>query len=185
MKKAFTLVELIFVIVILGVLSSVAISKLAMTRDDAVVGVCSENIRIAIDDLKNYASTQGKLPQPPYTFTNANFQEDNTTHLSLTISGSSSFHFLGFNYYCGRERDLLLPPSMVLYVLRMDRKSSVQVTMGASAFPSSDFKAGEIKLYVIDSNSTDSIDNQLRNRLEEMGLSQQPIVTGTGYEGVF
>ncbi len=37
MKKAFTMIELIFVIVILGILSSVAISKMAVTRDDAEI----------------------------------------------------------------------------------------------------------------------------------------------------
>ena len=36
-KKAFTLIELIFVIVILGVLGSIAISKMAVTRDDAQI----------------------------------------------------------------------------------------------------------------------------------------------------
>ena len=35
MRKAFTMIELIFVIVILGILSAVAIPKLAATRDDA------------------------------------------------------------------------------------------------------------------------------------------------------
>ncbi len=37
MKKAFTMIEIIFVIVILGILSSVAISKMAVTRDDAII----------------------------------------------------------------------------------------------------------------------------------------------------
>jgi len=36
-KKAFTMIELVFVIVILGILSSIAISKMAVTRDDAMV----------------------------------------------------------------------------------------------------------------------------------------------------
>jgi len=35
MKKAFTMIELVFVIVVLGVLSSIAITKMATTRDDA------------------------------------------------------------------------------------------------------------------------------------------------------
>lgn len=37
MKKAFTMVELVFVIVIVGILSAIAIPKFAATRDDAVV----------------------------------------------------------------------------------------------------------------------------------------------------
>jgi len=40
--KAFTMVELIFVIVIIGILSSVAIPKLAATRDDAYAAICTE-----------------------------------------------------------------------------------------------------------------------------------------------
>ena len=37
MKKAFTMIELVFVIVILGVLASIAVSKMAVTRDDAMI----------------------------------------------------------------------------------------------------------------------------------------------------
>jgi len=36
-KKAFTMVELIFVIAILGILSAVAIPRFAATRDDAII----------------------------------------------------------------------------------------------------------------------------------------------------
>ena len=37
MKHAFTMIELVFVIVILGILSSIAIPKLVATRDDAEI----------------------------------------------------------------------------------------------------------------------------------------------------
>lgn len=37
MKNAFTMIEMIFVIVVLGILASIAIPKLAATRDDATV----------------------------------------------------------------------------------------------------------------------------------------------------
>ncbi len=36
-KQAFTMIELIFVIVVIGILSAIAIPKLAATRDDAIV----------------------------------------------------------------------------------------------------------------------------------------------------
>ncbi len=36
-KKAFTMIELIFVIVVIGILAAVAIPKLAMNRNDAVI----------------------------------------------------------------------------------------------------------------------------------------------------
>ena len=37
MKKAFTMVELVFVIVVIGILSAIAVPKFAATRDDALI----------------------------------------------------------------------------------------------------------------------------------------------------
>ncbi len=37
MKKAFTMVELVFVIVVIGILAGIAIPKFAATRDDAII----------------------------------------------------------------------------------------------------------------------------------------------------
>jgi len=36
-QNAFTMVELVFVIVVIGILASIAVPKLAATRDDAVI----------------------------------------------------------------------------------------------------------------------------------------------------
>ena len=52
MKKAFTMIELIFVIVIIGILASVAIPKLTATRDDAVVASEITSLRQSIDNLR-------------------------------------------------------------------------------------------------------------------------------------
>ena len=46
MKKAFTMIEMIFVIVILGILSSVALSKMAITRDDAVISKARSEVAV-------------------------------------------------------------------------------------------------------------------------------------------
>ena len=37
MKKAFTMIELVFVIVVIGILSAIAVPKFAATRDDALI----------------------------------------------------------------------------------------------------------------------------------------------------
>ena len=36
-QKAFTMVELVFVIVVIGILAAIAVPKLAVTRDDAII----------------------------------------------------------------------------------------------------------------------------------------------------
>ncbi len=61
MKKAFTMIELIFVIVILGILSSIAIPKLTTTRDDAEVVKAAEEIRTLISDLAMFYTASGRF----------------------------------------------------------------------------------------------------------------------------
>ena len=59
MRSAFTMIELIFVIVILGILSSIAIPRLSTTRDDAEVVRAAEEIRTLINDLAVYYTASG------------------------------------------------------------------------------------------------------------------------------
>jgi len=61
MKKGFTMIELIFVIVILGVLASVAIPRLAATRDDAEAAKAATNLATAVSDITAYYTAKGKF----------------------------------------------------------------------------------------------------------------------------
>ena len=61
MKKGFTMIELIFVIVILGILAAVAIPRLAATRDDAEFSKSATNIQTVVIDLGSYYTSQGNF----------------------------------------------------------------------------------------------------------------------------
>ena len=61
MKKGFTMIELIFVIVILGILASVAIPRLAATKTDAEIATTVSNIRTLISDLSSYYVVKGSF----------------------------------------------------------------------------------------------------------------------------
>ena len=63
MKKGFTMIELIFVIVILGILASVAIPRLAATRTDAEIATTVANLRTLLNDLNSYYVVKGEFPQ--------------------------------------------------------------------------------------------------------------------------
>ncbi len=63
MKKGFTMIELIFVIVILGILASVAIPRLAATRTDAEIATTVANIRTLLSDLNSYYVVKGEFAE--------------------------------------------------------------------------------------------------------------------------
>lgn len=91
MKKSFTMLELIFVIVILGILASVAIPKLFATRDDAVIAKIRtdvSNIRSSIANLHTKKIMQGLSAYPEA------LDDANTSEGAELFDGNSSIGVL-------------------------------------------------------------------------------------------
>ena len=70
MKKGFTMIELIFVIVILGILAAVAIPRLAATRDDAEITKTISNTALVVRDMTSYYTAQGHFDKTAANMTN-------------------------------------------------------------------------------------------------------------------
>lgn len=80
-KKAFTMIELIFVIVILGILAGVALPKLSATRDDAKIAGVASDLAMVINDFGSYYTANGAFGTVS-DMTNVDFIEEDSTNLS-------------------------------------------------------------------------------------------------------
>ena len=73
-QKAFTMIELVFVIAVIGILSAIAIPKFALTRDDAVISNAKTlvaSVRSAISTERQKRILRGEFT-PIYRLSSAN-----------------------------------------------------------------------------------------------------------------
>ncbi len=96
MKRAgFTMIELIFVIVILGILAAVAVPKLSATRDDAKASKAATNLATYISDMGSAYTAKGAMDDS--TDTNVILSNDkcfkgavSDSNLTITADGDNA-----------------------------------------------------------------------------------------------
>lgn len=81
-KKAFTIIEIIFVIMIVGILSATVIPRLNMMRDDAKISLCVQEATQFLSELSTYYTSKS-------LFTNVSEMTNLETNLTLRGNGFS------------------------------------------------------------------------------------------------
>ncbi|EOH0199447.1 type II secretion system protein [Campylobacter coli] len=98
MKRAFTILELVFVIVILGILAAIALPKFSSSRDEAEVSKSLNNLKTLINDISIYALKNSYL---------------NTMNFMSNVSGVENVdlnNFIGIkevNFRVGEDKECI------------------------------------------------------------------------------
>ena len=102
MRAGFTMIELIFVIVIIGILAAIAMNKLSATRDDAKISQIIANAKTFVNDAKAYYTAQGldrwknatisDVTDVPL-YTSCSSSGNTQANTNATLDGNTSFYF--------------------------------------------------------------------------------------------
>jgi len=83
------MIELIFVIVILGILAAIAIPRLAATRDDAEVSKAATNLSTVLSDIGAYYTSQTDFAANISDMTNVAVDGTGTASVGLKAAGKT------------------------------------------------------------------------------------------------
>ena len=104
MRRGFTMLELVFVIVVLGILAGIAVPRLFVTRDDAIIAkgrADIASIRSAITNMYNANMLTGQFVYPASlesTSGSSSILFDGVLQSGIKIDEKSGWSMSGDNY---------------------------------------------------------------------------------------
>ncbi len=94
-RPGWTMIELIFIMVVIGILAAIAISKLSVTRDDAKLSTDVSNMNICIKDMSAIYTATGisleDINSDACDKVICYTMDINTTHMVVDINNSAPF----------------------------------------------------------------------------------------------
>ncbi len=85
------MIELVFVIVILGILASAAIPKLAATRDDAEVAAGTQRLASLVNDIGSYYTSKGYFDSNVSKMSNIELLDNTKNRFSGNFTNTEAF----------------------------------------------------------------------------------------------
>jgi prepilin-type N-terminal cleavage/methylation domain-containing protein len=117
-KKAFTLIEIIFTISIVGILAFVAIPRLATTRDDAKIANALADIGALVNELGTYYTAKDEFA--------SNLSEmSNIKDINFSIPWNSILESGIITYYTVNNRNLQ-EPCINFFIQNQDGNLTIQ-----------------------------------------------------------
>jgi type II secretory pathway pseudopilin PulG len=90
LRSAFTVIELLLIIIILGILASVALTRLSATRDDARKATDASNVSMCLKDVITAYTAAGTTPAKTVSSACATIESVVVTDDVVTVTGKVS-----------------------------------------------------------------------------------------------